>query len=395
MPQHQKRLLIAFACCFLFSGCSTTTSVAPKKITSLSADRSVSTQSNSLPPRGVQPSPQSTPQPTAPRVNSPVIANAPAVAPETWVRLDDFCRQHGCACAQQTSRTTTISFECSKGPDRFRITEGAKQIVWNGTEIWLGFAPRRSGNHVLIRGIDIQETLAPLLELRGASRGPLKTLVLDPGHGGKDYGARSTSNQLSEKDLTLDWAKRLRALLIRQGFKVFLTRTNDLYLTLPERVAFADSVNADLFLSLHFNSFDGKTMSGVETYCMTPRGLPSTLTRGFHDDPSATFPNNSFDRDNLKYALRVHRALVDVTGAEDHGVRRARFMGVLRNQARPAVLIEGGYLSNPDEAQQIGSGGYRQKLADAIAIALSAPYPTGPIPGPAAMRDENAGRRNP
>jgi N-acetylmuramoyl-L-alanine amidase len=82
------------------------------------------------------------------------------------------------------------------------------------------------------------------------------------------------------------------------------------------------------------------------------------------------FPNNAFDAQNLELALRVHRALLATNKHQDRGVRRARFPGVLRGQRCPAILIEGGYLSNPDEARHIEDGDYRQKLAEAIANAL-------------------------
>ncbi len=94
------------------------------------------------------------------------------------------------------------------------------------------------------------------------------------------------------------------------------------------------------------------------------------MTRGFGDDPGLVFPNNAFDAQNLQFAFRIHRALLQVNGHRDRGVRRARFLGVLRGQQRPAILVEGGYLSNPREAQLISEAGYRQKLAEAVARAL-------------------------
>jgi N-acetylmuramoyl-L-alanine amidase len=98
--------------------------------------------------------------------------------------------------------------------------------------------------------------------------------------------------------------------------------------------------------------------------------MPSSLTRGYEDDPRQTFPNNTFDAENLRYAVRLQRALLPVTGKNDRGVRHARFLGVLRTQNRPAVLVEGGYLSNPAEAKKIGDPAYRQQLAEAVAKAL-------------------------
>jgi N-acetylmuramoyl-L-alanine amidase len=137
-------------------------------------------------------------------------------------------------------------------------------------------------------------------------------------------------------------------------------------------IAFAERRQADLFLSLHFNSSVAgeHEQAGLETYCLTPAGMPSSLTRGYGDDTSQPFPNNDYDEQNLQYAVRLHRALLAVNGGVDRGVRRARFLGVLRGQHCPAVLVESGYLSNPGEARRISDPAHRQKLAEAIAKAL-------------------------
>jgi N-acetylmuramoyl-L-alanine amidase len=82
------------------------------------------------------------------------------------------------------------------------------------------------------------------------------------------------------------------------------------------------------------------------------------------------YPNNAFDAANLQLAIRLHAALLQASGEADRGVRRARFMGVLLGQKRPAVLIEGGFLSNPQEAEKIESPAFRQKLAAAVAEVL-------------------------
>jgi N-acetylmuramoyl-L-alanine amidase len=123
---------------------------------------------------------------------------------------------------------------------------------------------------------------------------------------------------------------------------------------------------------LHFNSAaPDQRQAGLETYCLTPQGMTSTVTRGFEDDPALSFPNNAFDEQNLQLALLAHRALLQVNGRLDRGVRRARYLGVLRWQNRPAILLEGGYLSNPREARWIATPLYRQRLAEAVAQALA------------------------
>ena len=158
----------------------------------------------------------------------------------------------------------------------------------------------------------------------------------------------------------------------QQRFKVFLTRTNDMDIALSNRVMFAEAHHADLFISLHFNSTPdrNKKTAGLETYCSTPAGMPSSLTRDYADTWSQYFPNNSFDAQNLQLAVLLHTALLRASDEDDRGVRRVRFIGVLHGQRHPAALIEGGYLSNPHEAKRIENPAFRQKLAQAVADAL-------------------------
>ena len=106
--------------------------------------------------------------------------------------------------------------------------------------------------------------------------------------------------------------------------------------------------------------------------------MASSVTRGYADDPALAFPNNAFDAENLQFACWVHRALLQAGGQRDRGVRRARYLGVLRGQNRPAILVEGGYLSNPREARRIADPRYRQKLAEALASALGKPAAWSP-----------------
>jgi N-acetylmuramoyl-L-alanine amidase len=223
-----------------------------------------------------------------------------------------------------------------------------------------------------VHALDLNKTIQPLLQGEPpalVSANPV--VVIDPGHGGENAGTRSALGNHFEKEFTLDWARRLQSLLIANNCRAFLTRSNDTDLALSNRVAFAANHKADLFISLHFNSaLPNEAEAGLETYCLTPVGMPSSLTRGFPDEIQQSFPNNAFDTQNLFLALRVHRALLQVNGHHDRGIRRTRFPGVLRGQQRASILVEGGYLSNPQEARLIGDPAYRQKLAGAVAMAL-------------------------
>ena len=241
---------------------------------------------------------------------------------------------------------------------------GSREATWNGVTLHLGYAPEFIDGEVFVYGLDLQKNLGPLLCEPAPVFGTNRVIVIDPGHGGINDGR-------TEKIFTLDWARRLAPLLASNGWTVFLTRTNDADVSLSNRVAFAESHHADLFVSLHFNSAaPDKKQSGLETYCLTPAGMPSTLTRGNPDPLFQAFPNNGFDEQNIALALRLHAAVLHASGEEDRGVRRARFMGVLHGNRHPAVLIEGGFLSNRNEADKIEAGVFRQKLAEAIANAL-------------------------
>ncbi len=251
------------------------------------------------------------------------------------------------------------------------VNTGSLLARWDGLDVRLGFAPQLIDDQPYVHALDLSKVVEPLLVSRPVAVGPNRVVVIDPGHGGENAGTISVLGAYTEKEFTLDWALRLQNLLWTQGWQAFLTRSNDIDLALSNRVAIAECHKASLFLSLHFNSAaPDETEAGLETYCLTPAGMPSTLTRGFEDDTAQAYPNNAFDAQNLQVAVRLHRALLHVNGQKDRGVRHARFPGVLRNQLRPAVLIEGGYLSNPHEAGLIADPAYRQKLAQAIAGAL-------------------------
>ncbi len=293
--------------------------------------------------------------------------NGPAAR---WVEWDRWSEANGAAKPQPSSARATHSFELHTANGIIAITVGSRLAYWKGLAYWLGFAPQLIRGKPYIHSLDAEKSFLPLLP--GANHGLVtnRVLVIDPGHGGMDSGTKCVVAGKYEKDFTLDWALRLRKLLANSSWTVYLTRTNDIDLSLAERVQVAEEHHADLFISLHFNSGSHLERSGLETYCLTPPGMPSSLTRGFADDIGVAYPNNEYDGENLQLAVRLHRALIQATGRHDLGVGRARFMGVLRGQKRPAVLLEGGYLSNPQEARLIADTWYRKKLAEAVAKGL-------------------------
>jgi N-acetylmuramoyl-L-alanine amidase len=288
-----------------------------------------------------------------------------------WMPLRRWTERYGLGPMEKTVSGTTNSYRMATRRGVLKLTIGSRIAQWDGTVFWLGFAPQFIKGEPHIQALDAEKSLFPLAENLPALRSDARIVVLDPGHGGMDGGTRGAKSQL-EKNYSLDWALRTEHLLTNAGWKVFLTRRSDVDVSLAERVAFAERVQADVFISLHFNStFPQTQSSGIETYCLTPSGMPSTLARGYPDDVRISYPNNRFDTANLALAFRAQNLLLKETHARDGGVKRARFMGVLRFQNRPAILIEGGFLSNPREAAAIQSGAYRETLAQAVAAILT------------------------
>jgi len=295
----------------------------------------------------------------APRALEPI-----PVAGRQYVRLADWAKAKG--------------FDCRwlKPGETIQLTNPAAKILFtvdsceahvNGLQVWLLFPIAQRNGTVYLAQMDAQSTLRPLLAPPKNPAGEIITQIcLDPGHGGKDPGLQIGSNQ--EKKYTLLLARELREQLTQAGFKVTLTRNSDIALDLPVRPAVARRYHADLFVSLHFNTAETarESVKGVQVFCLTPAGAPSTNAR---DEPGsanlAPCPGNACNDRNLLLACQVQKALLKNLGAEDCGVRHARFR-VLCEAVMPAILIEGGFMSHPVEGRKILDPAYRRLMARAI-----------------------------
>jgi N-acetylmuramoyl-L-alanine amidase len=169
-----------------------------------------------------------------------------------------------------------------------------------------------------------------------------KVVVVDAGHGGKDPGARAVKAGLQEKEVVLDLALRVAELLDQAGFIPLLTRAEDVFVELADRVRFANSRQADLFVSIHCNAMPtGKrgTRCGIEVYYYTPA--------------------------SESLASTVQEALVEATGRPDNGVRRRGFY-VIRYTVMPSILVEVGYLDHAVEGELLRTSDFRQTVAQGI-----------------------------
>jgi N-acetylmuramoyl-L-alanine amidase len=332
------------------------------------------------PPNFGKPQPPPESHTNAPYTNSPPLhTNPPPVrlspptdhynTSETWIPLEAWCHANGISAPRRSvvDGEAQYSFVTSNGIFVIRI--GSQTALWRGMQLHLGFAPQQVNGHAYLHTLDIRKNLRPLLEEAVPTRP--RVIVIDAGHGGTDVGTKNVVNGHFEKEYTLDWARRLEGVLKANGCTVYLTRNSDVTMNHFDRVTVAEDRHADVFVSLHFNSaFPDHEQLGLETYCLTPRGMPSNETRGYRDEIGTAFPGNAFDAENLRLAFRLHHSLLNVNGRADRGVRRMRFPTVLQLQNRPSALIEGGYMSNPKEARRIADPAYRQRLAEAVAGAL-------------------------
>lgn len=358
------------------TGCSTTSvrKTAPENLPP-------SWDSDLGPVHEIEPSTVFTNAPSVTKTNAAAPQTAVVVRPKTapqtiaetgMVPLSRWAAQNGYPISRVLPLAPTVAYVIKTPSGNFTVRGNSLSAYWGRIEVRLGFRPQQVSDQLFVHALDLKKIIEPLAHGTSVATPTDRLVVIDPGHGGSQSGTRNVITGRYEKDYTLDWARRLGPLLEQSRWRVAYTRTSDVTLSLADRVAFAESQHAHLFISLHFNA-TGDTSSGpagLETYCVTPMGRPSTITRGYEDDSRLTFPNNRFDAENLRYAMRLHSAILQVNGQLDRGVRHARFLDVLTAQNRPAVLIEGGYLSNPTEAKRVADPAYRQKLAEAVAKAL-------------------------
>ncbi|MGZ4965642.1 MAG: N-acetylmuramoyl-L-alanine amidase family protein [Chthoniobacterales bacterium] len=199
-----------------------------------------------------------------------------------------------------------------------------------------------------------------------ARSGPVRLVIIDPGHGGDDSG--TMRNGVMEKDLALDVARRVERLAQMQGFATLMTRREDQRISLPDRAAIANKANDCIFVSIHFDEGARAEATGVQTFYAA------------HQKPKSSFPSwlpflqpASADLENLdsqSLAGFVQEALVSRTHAFDRGTHAEQFY-VVTNVHHPAVLVEGGFLTNADEIAKLATDEYREQLAAAIADGLA------------------------
>mgnify|MGYP003675913382 CR=1 FL=1 len=171
------------------------------------------------------------------------------------------------------------------------------------------------------------------------SASAFRTVVIDPGHGGRDDGAKRYG--VKEKDLNLDTAKRLEKILKRKGFNVVLTRRTDRYIPLQQRAKIANRYQDAIFISIHYNAHRDTSVKGIETFYATLEGR--------------------------RLATGIQNLLSTRINTRNRGIKVGKQYAVLNKTRIVSVLVEGGFISNPWERRRLNGAWYRQIVAEQIA----------------------------
>jgi N-acetylmuramoyl-L-alanine amidase len=239
---------------------------------------------------------------------------------------------------------------------------GADDIFINNVKFCLSFPIEDRNGEAMVSRVDLAKLLHPIIRpshIQNAA--PFNTVVIDAGHGGEDSGAVGPYG--SEKNYTLDTAFRLKKRLEAAGYKTVLTRSTDVFITRPGRVAIANKYPTAIFVSIHFNSF-GSSAAGLETFALAPAGTANT-DKALKESDFSMRRGNERDSENIALATAVHANCLARLRGIDRGVKRDRF-DVLTGILRPGILVEGGFVSNPAEGAKIHRPEYRENLAEAI-----------------------------
>lgn len=221
-----------------------------------------------------------------------------------------------------------------------------------------------------------------------ASDADATVVVLDPGHGGLDHGARGPAGTL-EKDIALAVSRRIGSLLVQRGFQVVYTREDDSFVSLAERTKTANAALGDLYLSIHANAAEDPEARGSETYFLSieasdDHALRVAMTENRVFDQAAAGAPASSDlvgailgdlirNDHLRGSSEVSHAIqrnLSRLPGPSRGVKQAPFV-VLMGVNMSAALLEIGFLTHPEEGRRLRGGAYQQEIAVAVADAVA------------------------
>src|SRR5438094_3102392 len=288
------------------------------------------------------------------------------VSGQDYLSVDNVSRFYGLPAGIAASGEK-VEFEAAKKPLEF--VSGSREVMINGARSWLCFPAIEQNGKLLVSRTDVAKTIEPLVRPhRVPNVGKVQTIVVDPGHGGYDKG--QVSRYGYEKDFALDVARKLRPLLLSKGLRVMMTREGDYFVPLEVRAQIANAARNSIFVSIHFNGTnDNPNATGFEIFSFTPRGAPSTSDSAVASSSFSMQPGSEVDAQSMALSACIYHSLLGHIPEYDRGIKRARF-AVLRLTKVPAVLIEGGFLTERGEGRLISNKDWRGKLAAAIGVGI-------------------------
>jgi N-acetylmuramoyl-L-alanine amidase len=281
--------------------------------------------------------------------------------------------------AEQTERDAFVYFDINRETKRLRIERGEEppQLV------------------VILEKGDLPDIPDPGFEgvveiiddtARERRAFKIERIVVDPGHGGMDYGKVGVASGLLEKDVNLALAKAIKDRVEEElGLEVVLTRETDGLLALRQRTEIANQAGADLFISVHCNSWFSERTGGFEAYFLSPaRSESERALARFENAAGGPNPNqprgdvdfiiwdlvqNQYINESSAFAEFIQKAMEERLAIRNRGVKQANFV-VLQGAKMPAVLIETAFLSNPAEEELLGDGDFHRRVADGVVEAI-------------------------
>ncbi|MBR4517635.1 MAG: N-acetylmuramoyl-L-alanine amidase [Victivallales bacterium] len=296
-----------------------------------------------------------------------------------YLRLSEIARFYKCTVSQRITSKEKVLTITNRLGQKVVFTADSVKCTLDGYQVNFCYKVIFRNGDFHLEQTDFTNFLDPILRTQTIPKRKIKTIMLDPGHGGKDQGTEQSGTK--EKDLNLLLAKRVRSILQKRGYTVLMTREKDADLTLAARSALCTSKKPDLFISLHCNAHSEASVNGIEVWIANPAGVPSygTTTLG------KNLPGTKFHSSNALLAYLTLKNLVKATKAVDRGVRRKQLY-VISHSPAPSMLVEFGFLSNEAERKKILSAEYQDKLSAALCDAIdqfakvTAPKPK-PTPG--------------
>ncbi|MFA6320489.1 MAG: N-acetylmuramoyl-L-alanine amidase [Candidatus Omnitrophota bacterium] len=282
-----------------------------------------------------------------------------------------------------------------KGSTKIILRDGGDRALLNADIVKMDKPATMRGGELFIPISFIRNNMGDMVVYRpvvktpvaaeGAKRFAIKTIVLDPGHGGNDPGAIGRRLHIKEKNLTLQLARKIKSLLEEAGIKVIMTRDSDVFIPLPRRSEIANKSGADIFVSVHINASRSRLMRGFECYYLSnatddnARALEAFENSSLKMDEAASAQHSRpLDKtlwdmtltenrlESAELASYICDSINDSLAIGNRGIRSARFY-VLKHTNIPAVLVEAGYISNRYEELKLKDPDFLGRLAESIA----------------------------